>query len=88
MNLAEELQERKNYLENRINTLTIQCLATGFVPKIRTGKEMSKENLMILRTEIDKIIGSREKMETKLESKKTKKIPKANKKPTSSEDSE
>ena len=80
MNLAQELEERKNYLENKINTLTVQCLARGFVPKIKTGKEMSKENLIILRSEIEKIIGSREIIEAKQDSKKSKKIPKANKK--------
>ena len=57
---SEELNERLVYLKNRINTLTIECLAAGVIPKIKTGQQMSRETLFRLRTEIENVIARQE----------------------------
>ena len=66
MDISKALNERLFYLNQRVNTLTIQCLALGFVPKLKTGKEMSKDNLTKLRNEIQQLIANEELRETKL----------------------
>ena len=57
---SEELNERLVYLKNRVNTLTIECLAAGVIPKIKTGQQMSRETLFRLRTEIESAIARQE----------------------------
>ena len=68
MSISDELNDRLNYLCKRVNTLVIQCLAQGFVPKIKTGKELSKDSLVQLRNEIQQLIANEELYKAKLES--------------------
>ena len=89
MNNDSDLVNRLAYLNKKVNKLTIECLAQGFIPKIKTGQEITKENLILLRGEIQQLIGDYELKRSGNNEKKINKNPNIHKKsPKSSENDE
>jgi len=47
------LLERSDYLKKMVNSLVIQILASGNIPKIKSGIPMSIENLLFLKKQLE-----------------------------------
>lgn len=60
------INERIDYLNSIINSLVIQNLACGNIPKVRPGVEMKVESLIKLKEELDFMISQTLKHESSI----------------------
>lgn len=60
VNYEEALQERVQYLRALVNSLILQNLSCGNIPKVKPGTTMQVDKLLILKNELENTLANSE----------------------------